>query len=350
MQLNVFYYYYYYYYYYYLFIYLFLFLFFFFLVDPGGAIRFERPPNSLTISYCYFERNKDNNNQGNDIYETGGQGGFTNAYSRSDSQRHSSRSIDSPPSITSLNTPLLVEVDGSDIYSCYTTSTSKCRSISFCCLAQFNDGNYNIEVGDGRFYESAIKASSDGKVLNIEGSGTGSTFIIGSIFLNNNGNVDPSFTLDSHTSLFFSSGSNSLSVKKLTIYISFGSRNIFRHDSSGSFSVEEIVIKPLNLFLEVQDKFDVGIFLLNSALTSIKSIIANNIKLGNIAIFEFPSSTFPLPITFENNSFYDIDRTGLNGGSVLAFNVPNSLLVEVIKCQVIIYLFFFLFFFFNNIK
>jgi hypothetical protein len=329
--------------------YLFIFIFIFFLVDPGGVIRFEKPPDSLSISGCYFERNKDNDNQGNDIYETGGQGEITNTYSRSDEKRHFSRLIDSPPDITSLNTPLLVEVDGSDIDSCYTTPASKCRSISFCCLAQFSYGDCNIKVGKGSFYESTIKASNDGKAVNIEGSRTDFTFLIGSIFLNNDGNVNPTFTLDSHTSLFFSSGTNSLSVKKLTIYISFGGRNVFKHESTGSFSVEEIVIKPLNLFLEIPGKFDDGIFLLNSAPTSIKSITVEEVFLYDKALFEFLPNTFPSSITFENNSFYDIDRTDASGGSVLAFNLPNSLSVEVIKCQVIIY-FIYLFFFFNIIK
>jgi hypothetical protein len=148
---------------------------------------------------------------------------------------------------------MLVGVNGIDNFSCYSTAVTECRSISLVSLAILIV-DYNISVSSGYFFENAIRASVDGKTLNIEGSGVYSTTIIVNIYLNNNAQLDNATTFKSQTFLFFSSGWNSLSVKKMTILISDrnNNRNIFRHKSNRIISVEEINIKLLNLFIETR--------------------------------------------------------------------------------------------------
>jgi hypothetical protein len=237
------------------------------------------------------------------------------------------------PQMIPKNT-ILVEENGVDIYSCYSDESLKCRSIGFVCLAVLiEDYNYNINVGEGYFIENVIKIAVDGKSLNIEGSGVDSTFIIGNLYLNYSAQIDSTYTNNSHTSIFYSSGSNSLSVKKMSILISMGSRNLFKHESSGTFSVENIVIRPLYLFLQTDILLDVGLFFLNDAYISIKSVLVESLTTTNNPIFEFESSTVSSEFNFDNNTFYNIKRN-INGGSVLAFMIPNSITISIKNCEV----------------
>jgi hypothetical protein len=286
------------------------------------------------MSNSYFERNKCNDNNGNDIYQDNTVGTFTDCYSTSSNTQHFSISsaFTSLPTLFTINDPILVDVGGKNSYSCFYSANSKCRSISFSCLANFFNGDYNIQVGEGTFVENVIKACADKKSLNIEGSGTAVTFIVGNIYLNDNNEDYETYTLNSHTSLFYSSFSNSLTVRLLTIYISDGTRNVFKHESTGSLLVEDIIIKPLNLFLGSKMNIDCGIFLLNSAPTTINSVSVEEITLNNEAVFEFIN--FPSSFSFHYNSFSSIEKTGTFGGSVLAFAVPDDKIIELVGCKV----------------
>jgi hypothetical protein len=230
-----------------------------------------------------------------------------------------------------------------DTFTCYSDNIIKHRSISFVFLAII-DIDYSINVGSGYFFGNVIKAVMDGKLLNIEGSGIDSTFIIANIYVNGNANLDNIYTLRSQTSLFYSDGSNSLSVKKVTIFISEGNKNrhIFLHESTGTFSVEDIGIKPINLFLQTTGtlSFDVGVFLLNDASSTIKNVVVESISLNNKAIFEFTTS-FPSSFDFENNNFKNIGRTGSYGGSVLNLNVADGRTYTIKDCIVFIFIFLF---------
>jgi hypothetical protein len=304
------------------------------LDDGGGAIKFDVDPTSdSSISNCYFERNKDANNVGNDIYGNN-VGSYSNCYSRSEGTQHSSNSnaFSTIPGITP-NNPILIGVNGIDTFSCYSTTNAQCRSISFACLAVLNV-DYNISVGSGYFFENVIKASVDEKALNIEGNGTDSTFIIGNIRLNNNAQVDNATTFGAHTSLFYSNGNNSLSVKKMTIFISdeYDKRGVFMHESTGSFSVEEICIKPLNLFLKTGFSNNRGILILNNAVASIKSITVDSLSFNDRGVVHFASDpSFESSFTFFNNSFSNITRNQ-TGASIFGFGFLGTLIIE--RCTV----------------
>jgi hypothetical protein len=119
--------------------------------------------------------------------------------------------------------------------------------------------------------------------------------------------------------LFYSAGTSSLSVKKLSIYNSFGNISVFRFESSGTLSVDSVNIKSFS-------DYTVGIFYINSTGNcEIKSSVVADVNLIDKAIFEFDNNIKPSRFTIDKCIFNNINRTGGYGGAIInIFNLGNS--------------------------
>jgi hypothetical protein len=85
---------------------------------------------------------------------------------------------------------------------------------------------------------------------------------------------------------------------------------------------------------------NVGIFILNGANASIKSIAVDSISFINQALFEFVRPAFPSPFIVLNNSFSNITRNE-NGGGVFCINISDSKIFVIERCEVFFFCFFF---------
>jgi hypothetical protein len=65
--------------------------------------------------------------------------------------------------------------------------------------------------------------------------------------------------------------------KKITFFVTLALQNLFQHSSSGSFSVENILITPHPIFIYSPATFERSIFYFNSVGTlSLKSVIVKD--------------------------------------------------------------------------
>jgi hypothetical protein len=296
------------------------------------------------MSNSYFERNYASvSGWGVDImFNTNINGcSMTSCFSRSTSQRvypvsFANQLLD--PSVFTPKENIVVSCnDGIDVLTCYSTANEKCRSISFSCLASISSSStINIKAESGNFYEGSIKSISDGKTLNIIGNGKDATFIYSCLSNPSRFIEDDAITYGSQNSLFISYGSNSLSVKDLSIFFSYINKNVFSISSSGSFNIENVIVKPLSLFTITKTIYENCIvYLSGTGSYSFSSFFIYNIYFLNSNIFFNSNGVFPNSFLLENCVFNNISRTGSGDGSVISSDISTEKSITITSCEFI---------------
>jgi hypothetical protein len=287
----------------------------------------------FNVKDCYFERSAAScsGTPGKDIYipyDSKNKLSVINSFSRtpwtkvyapsSNPANKSTLLPDLNPTTITPNNPIIVSTTGVDKYSCLNTPGESCHSMSFACLAQLDaDKNYNFSVGSGYFYEYHIKGTTTLRSLNVEGSGIEETVIIAVYHVNNDVT-----TADQYNGLFYSI-SGPVSVKDMTFVVSLALRNVFHFSPNTSFSAENILIKPLEMFRVFPSVFSRSQFYFASSTgpISIKSIRMENFVFLDRGAFHFGAySTF----TMDNCKFYNIEKTDALGGSIFTIAIPAT--------------------------